>query len=423
MFADRFRLSAGGIYLLVAAWVGLGSALFGASYALYYITVAHLDALQLVLVGTALEASYFVFEIPTGVLADTFSRRLSVVLGFGIIGVAWAGQGLVPTFVAIASFEVVRGLGEALVHGASEAWVAGEVGDDALDGLFLRETQVRQVASFIGLPVGVGLALIDLRIPVVLGGALVTAMAVALAFVMPERRHPRRELARTWRATVGTARKALWSVRTSALLVALLGAEFFWGAASEGYDRLWDPHLLLDLGFPPFGIPPVVGFGALSLAGTVVVVITAQVTRRAIRGLDERVVTKMLVALQVVRIAGRATFALAPVAGLALVGSFVERIVIASFSPLFNAWLIRRTSEDVRATVLSTTSMANALGQVGGGPVSGLIGNLMGIPAALLSSAALLVPATLFFARATARKAEERKDPLALDPPVVESLS
>jgi DHA3 family tetracycline resistance protein-like MFS transporter len=422
LFADRFRLSAGGIYLLIAAWVGLAAALFGASYALYYITIAHLDALQLVLVGTALEASYFVFEIPTGVLADTFSRRLSVILGFGIIGVAWAGQGLVPTFVAIASFEVLRGLGEALVHGATEAWVAGEVGDDALDALFLREMQIRQVASFVGLPVGVGLALIDLRIPVVLGGALIAVMALALVFVMPERRHPRRALAHSWRATIGTARKALWSVRTSALLVTLLGAEFFWGAASEGYDRLWDPHLLLDLAFPPFGIPPVVGFGALSLAGTIVVVITAQVTRRHIKGVDERVVTKMLVALQVMRIAGRATFALAPVVGIALIGSFAERIVTASFSPLFNAWLIRRTNEDVRATVLSTTSMASALGQVGGGPVSGAIGNLMGIPTALLSSAALLVPATVFFARATARKTDEGKAPVPIEAPVAEKF-
>jgi DHA3 family tetracycline resistance protein-like MFS transporter len=411
LFADRFRLSAGRIYLLMAAWAGFAFALFSASYALYYITVAHLDALQLVLVGTALEASYFVFEIPTGVLADTFSRRLSVVLGVGVIGVALAGQGLAPTFVAIASFEVLRGVGEALVHGATEAWVAGEVGDEALDPLFLRETQIRQLASFVGLLVGVGLALIDLRIPVVLGGALMAALALALAFVMPERHHPRRALARTWRATVGTARKAMWSVRGSALLVTLLGAELFWGAASEGYDRLWDPHLLLDLDFPPLGVPPVVGFGALSLAGTVVGVITAQVARRAITRLDEGEVTRMMVALQVVRIAGRATFALAPVASLALVGSFIERIVGASFNPLFNAWLIRRTTEDVRATVLSTTSMASALGQVGGGPVSGAIGNLMGLPAALLSSAAMLVPATAFFAAATARHEEERNEP------------
>jgi DHA3 family tetracycline resistance protein-like MFS transporter len=41
---------------------------------LYYILIAKLDPLQLVLVGTALEASVFLFEVPTGVLADSYSR-------------------------------------------------------------------------------------------------------------------------------------------------------------------------------------------------------------------------------------------------------------------------------------------------------------------------------------------------------------
>ena len=168
------------------------------------------------LVGTALETSYFLWEIPTGVLADTFSRRMSVIAGTAIIGIAWMGQGLIPLFIAIAGFEILRGLGEAFTHGATEAWIAGEVGDDSLDALFLRETQVTQIAGFVGLPIGVLLATFDLRIPIVLGGALGIGLAVLLVFVMPERHHPRRDAARSWRATVGTARRGLWAVRTSA---------------------------------------------------------------------------------------------------------------------------------------------------------------------------------------------------------------
>jgi DHA3 family tetracycline resistance protein-like MFS transporter len=358
-----------------------------------------------VLVGTALETSYFVCEIPTGVLADTFSRRLSVIAGTAIIGIAWMGQGLVPLFIAIVGFEILRGLGEAFTHGAIEAWVAGEVGDDGLDTLFLRETQLTQIAGFVGLPIGVLLATFDLRIPIILGGALGLTLAILLVLVMPERRHPRRDSATTWRATIGTARRGLLAVRTSALLVALLCAEFFWGAASEGSDRLTDAHLLIDLQFPPFGITPVIAFGALSLASAIVIIISAQLARRAVRRLDGRAMSRSLVALQLVHVAGRALFALAPSWSLALVPYFFESIVRASFYPLFNAWLIRRTDEEVRATVLSTTSVSNALGQMGGGPISGAIGNVYGIPAALLSSAALLLPGGLFFARATGLRA------------------
>jgi len=397
LFADRFGLSARSIYLLFGAWGGFAWSLINAAWFLYYVTVAHLDPLQLVLVGTALEASYFVWEIPTGVLADAYSRRMSVIAGTAIIYLAWIGQGLVPLFVAIAGFEILRGLGEAFTHGAVEAWVAGECGDDGLEALFLRETQLTQI---VGLPIGVVLATVDLRIPIVLGGALGVALAVLLVFVMPERHHPRRDEARTWRATVGTARRGLWAVRRSALLVALLGAEFFWGAASEGWDRLSDAHLLLDLGFPPFGVTPVVGFGVLSLVGTILIIVTAQVIRRLVQRVDERVVSRWLVAMQVARVACQAVFALAPWSALALALGFLNSMLRASFYPLFNAWLIRRTDEDVRATVLSTTSVASAIGQVGGGPISGAIGNSYGIPLGILSSVAMLVPGTLFLARA-----------------------
>jgi len=225
--------------------------------------------------------------------------------------------------------------------------------------------------------------------------------------VMPERHHPRRDAARTWRATVGTARRGMMAVRTSALLVALLGAEFFWGAASEGWDRLSDAHLLLDLHFPPFGVTPVVAFGVLSLVGTILVILTAQFMRRVVPRVDVRVVSRWLVAMQLVRVACQALFALAPWSALAIAAGLLNSLLRASFYPLFNAWLIRRTDEDVRATVLSTTSVSSALGQVGGGPISGAIGNVYGIPLGILSSVAMLIPGTLFLARAVGLRSDE----------------
>lgn len=174
-------------------------------------------------------------------------------------------------------------------------------------------------------------------------------------------------------------------------------------------------HLLIDLQFPPFGLTAVVAFGALTLAGTIVIIVTAQVARRAVRHVDERVVPRALVVLQVLRVGGRAAFALAPSWAIALVPYFFESMIRASFNPLFNAWLIRRTDQDVRATVLSTTSVSSALGQVGGGPVSGVIGNTHGIPLALLSSAAMLVPGALFFARAVGLRESANPAPQAAE--------
>jgi hypothetical protein len=50
--------------------------------------------------------------------------------------------------------------------------------------------------------------------------------------------------------------------------------------------------------------------------------------------------------------------------------------------------------------------VSSAIGQVGGGPISGAIGNGYGIPLGLLSSVAMLVPGALFLARAVGLRAQ-----------------
>src|SRR5690554_6304453 len=78
--------SAYNIYLIYA---GVSAFLFEMVFTvneLYRIEVAGFNPMQLVLVGTALELSCFIFEIPTGILADLKSRKLSVLIGLALIG-------------------------------------------------------------------------------------------------------------------------------------------------------------------------------------------------------------------------------------------------------------------------------------------------------------------------------------------------
>ena len=69
--------------------------------------------------------------------------------------------------------------------------------------------------------------------------------------------------------------------------------------------------------------------------------------------------------------------------------------------PLYSIWLNEQiTDSSVRATVLSISGQANAVGQATGGPVLGVIGNVFGIPAALATGALTIGPAVGLYARA-----------------------
>src|SRR5262249_45290039 len=84
------------IYLIVSGGVQLANTLIFTVLAVYYVTIVKMNPLQLVLVGTVLEATIFLCEVPTGVVADIFSRRSSIVAGMFVLGAAYLLEGAVP---------------------------------------------------------------------------------------------------------------------------------------------------------------------------------------------------------------------------------------------------------------------------------------------------------------------------------------
>ena len=89
------------VYLALESATALLQATVWTTAAVYFISDVHLDPLQLVLLGTVMELSILVFEIPTGVVADAVSRRRSVLVGTTLMGVALVLTGTLPSFLAL----------------------------------------------------------------------------------------------------------------------------------------------------------------------------------------------------------------------------------------------------------------------------------------------------------------------------------
>src|SRR5215210_7724712 len=171
-----------------AVYLGLElslSAAFAVSFtvtAVYFVKTVHQDPLQLVLVGTAMEATIFVCEIPTGVLADTYSRRASLVLGWALSGAAMVLVGTVPNVAAVLIGYALWGLGYTFTSGAYEAWITDEVGAENATGIFARGTRMGYAGALVGVPLSVALAAwLGLGTAVAIGGGLVIACAAYAA--------------------------------------------------------------------------------------------------------------------------------------------------------------------------------------------------------------------------------------------------
>ena len=75
-----------------------------------------------------MEAAVFVSEVPTGVVADTYSRRLSVIVGWLGMGVAWMAVGAVSAPWLVIALWAFWGFSYTFTSGAYQAWITDEVG-------------------------------------------------------------------------------------------------------------------------------------------------------------------------------------------------------------------------------------------------------------------------------------------------------
>ena len=240
------------VYLVMQAGFSLFFAMLATTNLVYQVEVAHFDALRLLLVGTVLELTCFVFQVPTGLLADAFSRRWTVAVGYALIGAGFMLEGLVPQFAAIAIAQVIWGIGVTLSGGADDAWITDEVGDERAGRLFLRGSQYSQAAGFVGILIGVGLASIRLNLPIVLGGGLLVLLGIYLFFAMTEvgfKAIPRRVEGNLARMASG-ARSSLATIRGRPLILTILAITVVWGLSGEGIDRLNQIHFIKDVGLP-----------------------------------------------------------------------------------------------------------------------------------------------------------------------------
>ena len=406
---DRLRhRDPASVYLCMRGASQLFFAVIVAVNVVYQVVVAHLDPLGLLLVGSVLELTCLLFQVPTGLLADTYSRKLAVVAGTVLVGTGFMVEGLLPNFWAILAAQVIWGAGASLADGAEDAWITEEVGTTRASGLFLRGSQVGQVAALVGMVAGVALATVRLNLPIVLGGLLTLLLGVALFFLMteekftPARRHVNGDLA----GMVAKGRETLAVIRAKPVLLSILLITAIAGASSEGFDRLFQVHLLRDVGLPHVtGVNPLYWFAFLTFGSVVLGLGVTELARRRLDLQQHRVAVRALFLSTTILSAAVVAFAFAPSFPAAVLAYWVARNAARVWDPIQRAWLNQSLEPATRATLFSVDGQANALGQIASGPALGLLARTS-IPAAIAVSGALLLPALAVFYR------ESRRAPL-----------
>jgi len=376
--------------------------------AVYLVRDLNLSPLELILVGTVMEATVFVTEVPTGILADTYSRRLSLIVSFVIQGAAIVLITSVPHIAVVLLAWGLWGFGYTFMSGAYEAWITDEVGAENVGPVFMRGNRISYAGAFVGLMLGVTLATQSLRGAVIAGGVLTALAGVACIFVMPEtgfRRRPVGERGGPFHEFRTTAVNATRFVRAQPMLLLLIAVAFFAGMSTETFDRLQEAHFIRDIGLPKIGsLDPVVWFGLFGAGGLLIAFFASGTLVKRFEHAGIATIVKLLFGLTCVMMIGQIVFGLAGGIAVAIAAVFATSLARSLVYPLYMTWLNQQiTDSSIRATVISMNGQSDAIGQAGGGPLLGAIGNAWGIRVALVAGGLVLAPVLALYGRALAR--------------------
>ena len=359
-----------------------------------------------------------IFEIPTGVVADTRGRRLSYLLGAATLFVStlaylwlWKIKGPFWTWAIVS---IVLGLGFTFFSGATEAWLvdglkaSGFEGD--LDNVFAKGSIATGFAMLTGTLAGGFVAqFTNLGVPYLLrAGALAMTFVLAFFFMRDEgfKQKKRTSLIKEMSSVFADAIE--FGMRKAPVRWMMFSGIFSGGVSIYAFYAM-QPYLLNLYGNNA-------GYGIAGIAASIVA--GAQIVGGVLVPYAGRIFAKrttFFFIATVISVAALAAIAIFSNFYLVLAVFAVWSLIFAATTPIRQSYLNELLPSQQRATILSTDNMLASAGGVFAQPILGKTADIYGYPVSYIGSAIFQFFALPFLALAWSEKA--RSDPFRVDDP------
>lgn len=410
-------------YLLITALFTLSASLIWGINTLFLLD-AGLTIFEVFVANAAFTAAMALFEIPTGVVADTLGRRTSFLLSeatlaigtLAYVGVAEIGGGLLLFSLA----GVILGLGYTFYSGAVEAWLVDALKATGyrheLDGVFARGQMVASVAMIVGTIGGGLLGQIHLSLPY-LGRVLFVLMALGVGFkTMFDIGFTPRAL--RLKGVVGEMRKVgragiTYGWQKPAVRLLVMESFLMWGFFAWAWYA-WQPYFLELYGDDAIWLAGLIAalFALAGIAGNALVGRLVKPGRRRTTILltAAAISTTMMVATGAIR----SFWVTVPIFLLGAVASGV-------LQPVRQTYLHASIPSTERATLVSFDSLMGSLGSVGGQTGLGYLSQERSIPVSFVVGGLTTILTLPIFARL--RGLNEPADHITVEAPEQEVVA
>jgi MFS transporter, DHA3 family, tetracycline resistance protein len=351
---------------------------------IYLVLDADLSPFQLVFLGTAQGIVSLVFEIPTGVVADTISRKWSLVISHTLMGGSMVATGLVTSFPALILTQMAWGIAWTFASGADVAWITDELDSPSSIGRVLTaQARWAQIGAASGMIVlGILAWLTDRSTAMIVAGVATILLGPYVAIRFTEQRFSPAK-SQHWKRSALIFRRGIALARGDREILLVFAATILVNGVDEVFGRL-HPKKLIDLGIPEH-VDEIIWFTLLGIATYAVGALALRIIEAHIDGL---IAARRVYALACfIGTFGLAMLAYAPggvvgSAGILIVGGIAMTVTRA----VGVIWINRRATSEVRATMQSFLGQAEYLGEILFGVTFGVLAQVTTLTSAFTAA-------------------------------------
>ncbi|MCK4427462.1 MAG: MFS transporter [candidate division Zixibacteria bacterium] len=367
-------------------------------YVLYF-RHYQINLFQIALLAAIFEASILIFEMPTGLVADTYGRKISVILSALVSVISGIFFIFFPILFGFIIAGILNGLGETLRSGALEAWLVDSLKhagkEEKIKYAFAQGTKYRIIGNLSGLILGGYLASLNMKLVWIPFTLIFSILCMFLILKMKEEYKIGKTISDRILSRISeTIKKSLIVIKSQKLIFALLLLALFSEFSFETISQYWQVHLSENLSIKTeyFG-------WILVISSVITILLIDKVTKLSEKFKHE---ISSLVILEILFLLSLLVIALTFSPILAILFFVLLQSIVSFKEPIFLDLYNKHIPSEQRATLLSFQSLVGSGGEVLAGLCIGVVALKFGLRITFgLGSVVLFLGLVLFvlFAR------------------------
>ncbi|MFA6088553.1 MAG: MFS transporter [Candidatus Woesearchaeota archaeon] len=338
--------------------------------------------------------SMFLFEIPTGIIADKYSRKMSVLIGFFLAVILIFLLGFVTSFLLFLVLFILLGIAMTFISGAEEAWIIDNLKlskrKDLYNEYYIKSTSISAISAAISM----FLSSFVLKFYSMSYLFFITAVCLFIGglilFIFSKEYYvPKKKSKVSFIKTIGDAKKGLKYLKNHAILFYLILGVLFISVIDILFDY-WQPFLI-SVGMPIYYI------GSFFSIIAIIKIFSPFIVKKFSKNNEKKIIICMVLFVVIL---------LSLIFALSYVGFIIVAILIGLFAIIKTAKYIvissyfqKQVPTKARATLTSTKNMFSQAFLAFFALLLGYLADIIGIRYVILSVIPFGLLGILFFLR------------------------